>query len=84
MHSAWPTALLMHHVYAGKGGEQQHFFLCPKTNPMYPITTELNYGVSSSWAYVPYSPGIMYMPKDIEHNGNPKRLNNPTANDKPP
>ena len=72
----------MHHVYAGKGGEQQQFF--PNINLIYPITTKLNQEVSSSLAYLPYSPCIMCMPKDIERKGNPKRLNNPTANRKPP
>ena len=52
----------------------------PKINQMYPITTKLAQEVSSSWAYLPYSPRIMSMPKDIECKGNPKRFNNPTAN----
>ena len=44
-----------------------------------PITKKVNQEVSSSWAYSPYSPRIMCMPKDNERKSNPKRLNNPTA-----
>ena len=39
-------------------------FLYPNVNQMYPITTKLNQEVSSSWAYLPYSPCIMCMRKD--------------------
>ena len=74
----------MHHVYAGKGGKKQQFFLFPNINPLYQIGTKLNQEVSSSWAYLPYSPRIMLMRKDIERKGNTKCLNNPTANYKPP
>ena len=44
-----------------------------------PITNILNQEVSSYWAYSPYSPRIMCMPRDNERNSDPKRLNNPRA-----
>ena len=79
-----PYNPLMHHVYAGKGGEQEQFFLFPNINPIDPIKTKLNQEVSSSWAYLPYSRRIMCMPRDMERKGNAKRFNNPTAIYKPP
>ena len=57
---------------------------CPNINPSQPIPTKLNQEVSSSWAYLPYSPPIMCMPKDNERKGNPKHLINTTASSKPP
>ena len=48
--------------------------LLPNIKPIYPVTTKLNQEVSSSWAYSPYSPRIMCMPKDIKRKGNPKRF----------
>ena len=63
-----------------EGRRTTTFFLSSNINP---ITTKLKQVVSSSWAYLPYSPRIMGMPKDIRRKGNPKRLNNPRANYKP-
>ena len=60
----------------GREANNNIFFLSSNINP---ITTKLKQEVSSSWAYLPYSPRIMCMPKDIGRKGNPKRSNNPRA-----
>ena len=52
---------------------------CPNISPIHSITTKLNQEVSSSWAYLPYSPRIMCMPKPNKRKGNARRLNNPTV-----
>ena len=48
------------------------------------ITKKFNGEVRSSWAYAPYSPGIMCTPRDNEGKSEPERLNKPTAINKQP
>ena len=61
-----------------QGREAIHNNSFPNINPNKPVITKLNQDVSSSSAYLPYTPRIMCMPKNMERKDNPKRLNNRT------